>query len=220
MIYLTHARLMRESERTVDQTATNGTARDRGPCRQLVADDARYLQWHARHEHRMLPVARERRRELQIVELRRAAVEQLHRAALVRYFRDSHLSSGDRDCTLRLFYGLADPRDAAVREHGAYLLAAPSQLCAMELLDLVGDTRGVELISLYELAYGQYLGLFCERARSRASRQPYLLSDLLPEVKVVAVRLRERIVRGRLIRADSRRADPPHRSRQLPSSAY
>jgi hypothetical protein len=185
---------MRESERTVHETATHGTGRERSVCGQLISDPARYSRWYARHEHRMQLVGRLLRRESQLVELRRACVKELHRAALVRYLHEFQLSSEERDCTLRLFYGVTDPREAALLEHHRYLLAASSQLCATELLALAGDILGVDLIRRYERAYAQYFSLFCECARRSEAGQRCLLGELLPEVKVIATRLHEHIV--------------------------
>jgi hypothetical protein len=199
VIYLTHTRLMRESEQTVKETASNARAREQRVCDQLLANDARYSLWHTRHDHRMLPVARLQRREQQLLELRRTSIEQVHGAALVRYLRDFGVTGTDRDATLRLFYGVVDLREAAIHEHRSYLLAASSQLCASKVLALAGDTKGAELVNHYERAYEQYLSLFCHRARARERHERSLLDELLPDVKDVAARLRERIVGGHLL---------------------
>lgn len=199
MIYLTHTRLMRESERIVHDTATDQAARERSVCDQLIASEPRYTLWHTRQEQRMTPIAKFGRREWQILELRRAGVEQLHRAALVRYLRDFRVTGVDRDVTLRHFYSVVDSREAAIREHRSYLVAASSQLCAAELLALAGDEHGVDLLRRYELAYAQYFSLFCQRARAIDERRRFLLGDLVPEVKGVATRLREQIVGGHLL---------------------
>ena len=193
-MYLTHTRLMRESERTVHETAMHGTGRERRVCGQLVSDPAGYSRWYASHDHRMQLVGRLLRRESQLLELRRGCVEELHRAALVRYLNEFNLPSEERDRTLRVFYGVMDPREAAVLEHRRYLMAASSQLCATELLALAGDTLGVDLIRRYERAYAQYFSLFCERARRSEAGQRCLLGELLPEVKAIATRLHEHIV--------------------------
>jgi hypothetical protein len=199
VIYLTHARLMRESERTVHETASDARAREQRVCDQLLANQPRYSLWHMRHDLRMTPVAQMRRREQQLLELRRTSVEQIHGAALVRYLRDFSVTGADRDGTLRLFHGVVDVREAAIVEHRNYLLAASSQLCASEVLALAGDSKGVELVNHYERAYEQYLSLFCQRARARSEIERSLFDDLLPDVKGVATRLRQRIVAGHLL---------------------
>jgi hypothetical protein len=69
------------------------------------------------------------------------------------------------------------------------------------LLELVGDTRGLELLRGYETAYGQYFSMFCERARAKRDGSRYLLSSLLPEVRATAQRLRERVLGGHALPA-------------------
>lgn len=199
MIYLTRTRLMRESERTVYETASRGEPLARGICSQLLADQVRYYVWRSRHENRMEPVASLRRRELQLVELRRASIELVHRAALVKYLRDYHVRGTARDGVLREFYGALDAREAAILEHRNYLIAASSQICATELLELADDRKGVEQIELYESAYSQYFGLFCARTRAEQLGAPFMLDDLIPEVHGAAERLRLRILSGYLL---------------------
>jgi len=199
VIYLTHTRLMRESERTVSETAADARAREQRVCDQLLANQTRYSFWHMRYDHRMLPIAKLRRRNDQLLELRRTGVEQVHGAALVRYLRDFTVTGVDRDNTLRLFHGVVDAREAAIVEHRSYLLAASTQLCASEVLALAGDAKGVELVNTYERAYEQFLSLFCQRARAQSALERSLYDDLLPDVKKVATRLRQRIVAGHLL---------------------
>jgi hypothetical protein len=196
VIYLTQVRLMLESERAVDECARYGEPVPRRVCTQLLAEPMRYTLWHGRHEIRMITVAHARMRERQILALRAFTLEQIHRAALVRYLHDYRIVGVARDQTLREFHGIADTRDAALAEHREYLLATSSQISSIELLELVGDQRGIELSRDYERAYGQFFSMFCEYSRARQSRQPYLLSSLLPEVRGVATRLRRRILEG------------------------
>jgi len=194
MIYLTRTRLMLESERAVVTRAAANDELPRRICSQLLADGARYALWHVRHDGRMGVVAGERRRARQILSLRAVSIEQIHRAALVTYFRERQVAGDAREQTLREFYGVTDPRDAAIMEHRNYLLAASTQFCATDILDMTGDRRGVELLRSYELAYGQYFAMFCERARARQAGASYLLAALLPEVRDVTVRIRARLM--------------------------
>jgi hypothetical protein len=194
MIYLTQARLMLESEQTVAGRAFSDEAVPRRICSQLLADDARYSLWHARHEGHMSTVAGARQRERQILSLRVVSVEQIHRTALVRHLRDQGVTGVARDQTLREFYGVMDPREAAITEHRHYLLASSTQFCAADILTMIGDKIGVELLRRYELAYTQYFCMFCERARARQMGTPYLLAMLMPEVRDAAERMRARLM--------------------------
>ena len=194
MLYITQTRLMRESERTVLERANSGDEVARRICSQLLDDSARYSEWHARHEIRMGGVASARRHERQVLKLRAIAIEQVHRTALVRYLRDHHVVGAERDRTLRTFYGISEIRDSTLAEHRTYLLAASTQLCTSDILDLVGDDRGQGLLRRYELAYGQYFAMFCDRARAIQKGRSYLLTAFMPEVKSVAERMRLRIL--------------------------
>ena len=206
MIYLTHTRLMLESERAVLDRASVGDELPRRICRQLLANGARYTLWHARHGGHMSVVADDRRRQRQILSLRSLSVEQIHRAALVCYFRERQVAGEARERTLREFYGVTDPSEAAITEHRHYLLAASSHFCATDILESIGDRRGLELLRGYELAYGQYFAMFCERARARQTGTSYLLAALIPEVRDVAERIRGRLMDSRNV------STPPFRA--------
>ena len=141
-------------------------------------------------------VADARVRARQVLALRAFALEQIHRAALVRYLRDYHVVGQARDQTLRDFYGILDPRDATLSEHRHYLLATTNLVCAGGLLEIADDAGGTELLAEYERAYGQFFRMFCEYSRAKQSREPYLLESLLPEVRGVVARIRRKILEG------------------------
>src|SRR6185295_18730697 len=166
---------MTESERAVDEGARFGDAEPRRVCSQLLAEPLRYTLWHGRHEIRMGAVAHAHARERQILALRAFALEQIHRAALVRYLRDYRVVGVQRTQTLREFHGIVDQRDATLTAHREYVLAASSQVSATELLQLVDDRCGAELLGDYERAYGQFFSMFCESARAHQNRESYLL---------------------------------------------
>lgn len=144
-------------------------------------------------------MAGERRRDRQILSLRAAALEQVHCTALVRYLREHNVTGIARDRTLAEFYGIIDPREAAIAAHRSYLIAASSEVCAYELLDLAGDTRGLALVQTYATSHAQFFSLFCDWARARREGTPYLLSSLIPEARAHAEGLRQRILAGVLL---------------------
>lgn len=199
MIYLTHARLMLESEQAVVSRAAATDALPRRICTQLLADGGRYALWHVRQDGHMVVVAKERRRARQILSLRSISVEQIHRTALVSYLRERQIVGSARAETLREFYRVTDPSEAAILEHRSYLLAASTQFSAADILAMVNDRRGLELLRSYELAYGQYFAMFCERARALQAGASYLLAALIPEVRDAAGRIRARVMDDRSI---------------------
>ena len=199
MIYLTHARLMSESEDTVREYANGDRGIPQRICDQLISSAQRYSLWFSRHDRRMGTVADRKQRDRQIITLRAVAVEQIHRTALVRYLRDYQIVGTARDQILREFYGVLDPQRATVAEHRSYLVAASSQLCALELLEMTGDRRGLDMLMRYQSAYDHYFSMFCDRARAVHSGQTYVLEVLIPETKASADALRARIVSGELL---------------------
>lgn len=205
---------MLESEQAIAEHAHVGPLVTQRVCSQLLAEPLRYVRWHVHHEQRMGAIAEARLRQRQILALRAFALEQIHGSALVRYLRECHVVGADRDRTLHHFFGVADSRDAVLRAHRDYILAASSQVCAADLLELAKDDYGVELLGDYEQAYGQFFSLFCEGERSRQKGEPYLLASLLPEVRAAASRLRRRILEG-----DSRRTKRPEVERLPPRRA-
>jgi hypothetical protein len=209
--YFSQTRLMRESEQAINKHAHAGPVVIQRVCTQLLNEPTRYVRWHVRHEVRMSAVAEARLRQRQILALRAFALEQIHGSALVRYLRDYHVVGARRDSTLHHFFGVADSRDAALRAHRDYILAASSQVCAADLLDLANDNYGVQLLADYEQAYGQFFSMFCESERSKQDGEPYALGTLLPEVRTVASNLRRRILEG-----DSRRERRPEVQRLPP----
>ena len=123
---------------------------------------------------RCTSVADARLRDPQVLQLRSIAIEQVHRTAIVNYLRHGRITGAARDQTIALFHGISDVRDATLAEHRNYLLAASTQVCTHELLDLVGDREGHKLVRRYELAYAQYFAMFCDRARALQRRQALL----------------------------------------------
>ena len=192
---------MLESEHAITDNASHGPAIVRRVCRELLSEPTRYAMWHARHEHRMGAVAEARIRQPQILALRAFALESIHGSALVSYLRDYAIKGEARDRMLRSFFGVADARKAALIAHRDYLLAASSQVCAMELLDLANDSRGIELLIEYQQAYGRFFMLLCESSRAHREGDPGVHSSLLPEVRTAATSLRRRI-----LESDSRRS--------------
>jgi hypothetical protein len=214
VIFFSQSRLMLESEQAITEHAHAGPLATQRVCTQLLGDPPRYVRWHVHHEQRMGTVADARLRQRQILALRAFALEQIHGSALVRYLRDYQVVGAQRDRTLRHFFGVADSRDATIRAHRDYILAASSQVCATELLGLANDDYGVELLNRYELAYGQFFSMFCESERSKQAGEQYLLGSLLPEVRMTASNLRRRLLEG-----DSRRQRRPEVQRLPPRSA-
>ena len=218
MIYLTQKRLMVESERTVRIRARKGDVIPKRVCGQLIADPIKYDLWRFKHSNSMLGVAERKKRDLQIVALRAVHLEQIHRTSLVRYLRKHGITGEARDMTLREFYGVMDSRRAAVTEHKIYLMSASSQLCAYDLLKMVGDQGGLALLQDYQGTYGQYFGMFCDRSRATRNQTAYILNSFIDDAKAEAEAIRQRLLGGDLLPATPVAVKQSLAARRLPVS--
>jgi hypothetical protein len=196
LLYITHTRLMRESESSIHEHAEYGSGDAHSACQQLVSKRPRYSFWVSRQDQEMMAIARAKQRERQITQLRGLAVQQIHRAALVRHLRANEITGRERNRLLEEFFGPRDPDCAVLAEHRNYILAASSQVCAADLLDLTGDRYGIRLVDRYQSDYGLYFAMYCDRARARQDGRQYLLEGLIPEIRDEATRTREMLLGG------------------------
>lgn len=187
---------MRESESSIYEHAEHGTGDSHTACQQLVSKRPRYSLWVSRHEREMKAIAKAKLRERQITRLRGLAVGQIHRAALVRHLRANEITGKDRDLLLQEFFGPRDAECAILTEHRNYILAASSQVCAVDLLDLTGDRYGIKLVSRYQEEFGLFFAMYCDRARAQHYGRPYLLEGLIPEIRDEATRIRQMLMGG------------------------
>ena len=213
MVYFTHARLMRESEGSIQNHANDAESAATGICTQLLANESRYLGWWSFHEYGMSRVAGGKLRERQLKGLRLAAMEQVHRAALVRHLKNDSIRGEERSLLLREFYGTLDSSCAVIAEHRAYIRAVSSQVCALDILSLCNDRFGIAMLDEYERQFGTYFALHCDRMRAIVDGRPYLLAHLIPEAKAEAASLRHRIASGERLpivsMRNTRRPPPP-----------
>ncbi|HUF71345.1 MAG TPA: hypothetical protein VMR74_00440 [Gammaproteobacteria bacterium] len=196
MVYITHTRLIRESESSVASCAEFGAEPAQHICSQLLDSEPRYATWMSSHDRRMTVVSRGRSRERQIVSLRLVATEQIHRQALVRYLRDNEIRGEQREIVLKEFYGPLDSRNAVLAAHREFTQAVSSHVCAADLLELCADRHGTKMLHQYEYVYGLYFAMHCDRARAVSEGRTYLLGALLPEVKASAKGLRDSLLSG------------------------
>lgn len=190
---------MTESEHSVHMRAQLGEGISKSVCSQILADKPRYSLWISQHDRRMTHVAIAKERDRQLIKLRGVALEQIHRTALVRYLREYHVRGRRRDDTLREFYKAWDLQRAVLVEHKGYLIAASSQFCAVDLLELAGDARGVDMLQRYEAVYGHFFSMFCDQARAQRKGKLYLLDGLIPEIRDNAKNMRLRILSDTLL---------------------
>jgi hypothetical protein len=187
---------MRESESSVYEHAESGEGDSQSVCQQLVSRKPRYTLWISRHDREMRAVANAKRRERQLTSLRGLAVQQIHRAALVRHLRADQITGRNRNLLLQEFFGPRDPDCAILTEHRNYILAASTQVAAVDLLELTGDKFGIDLLNRYQNDFGLFFAMYCDRARAQHDGRAYILEGLIPEIRDEATRVRQMLLAG------------------------
>lgn len=167
-----HARLMEESEWRVEIAASSDSPDDL-VARRILESPGSYRRWASEHDTLLRPVSAHRRVEAQVVSLRSAAMNLVHRKALFEYLRERQLTGRKRRRLFEMFYGYRDYANAVIAEHGNYVRCSSSYLCTQHLAQhLMHEQPVAEALALYEERFRDYFRAFCdgELAESEAER--------------------------------------------------
>ena len=192
-----HARLVAESEWRVEAAALFDSPDDL-IVRRVLESPSTYRRWAAEHEWLLRGVSTHTRVEAQVVALRSAVMNLVHRKALFEYLRDRQLSAGKRHRLLGLFYSSRDYANAVVTEHGNYVRCLSSHVCTEYLAQhLMHDAAVSEPMQLYEERFTEYFRAFCdtelaETEDERVRAEP--LADLRPLLKLQLAEARQAIL--------------------------
>jgi hypothetical protein len=168
-----HARLMEESEWRVEIAAGSDSADDL-LVRRVLESPGVYRRWASEHDYLLRSVSSRARVEAQVVALRAAAMNLIHRLALFDYLRVRQLTGRKRRRLFQLFYGNRDYSNAVLAEHGKYVRCSSSYVCAQYLAEhLMHDAAVAEPMQLYEERFAEFFRAFCdgELAETEAERQ-------------------------------------------------
>lgn len=188
-----HKRLMRESELALENAVSDESPDTSRVARQVLGDAKIHSLWELQHARLLLPVAEEKKRQSQILELRKLDTRQMHRSSLIRFIRTHHVTGPMRDRLFTVFYGPKDRIDAILTEHRHYLLSESSHLSADHLIDLMHDSISQDLLRLYANAYETYFSLFCFIACSRDSVLADAMRTSMKDARDRVNRLQRRI---------------------------
>jgi hypothetical protein len=157
-----HARLMEESEWRVEAAARSSSPDDLLVCR-VFESPQMYRRWTAEHDRLLRTVSDRRRIDAQVVALRTAALNLVHKKGLFDYLRLRQLTGHKRRRLFELFYGCREYTNAVLAEHGNYVRCSSSYLCAQHLVEhLMHDAAITEPLALYEERFGEYFRAFCD----------------------------------------------------------
>lgn len=188
-----HQRLMRESEIALENAVSDESPDTARVARQVLGDAKIHSLWESQHARLLLPVAEQKKRQPQILELRKLDTRQMHRSSLIKFIRTHKVTGPMRDRLFRVFYGPRDQIDAILTEHRHYLLSESSHVSADHLIDVMHDSTSRDLLRLYSNAYETYFSLFCFIACSRDSVLADAMRTSMKDARDRVNRLRRRI---------------------------
>ncbi len=152
---------MQESEFAL-QSATESPDERVSRIANTIIDDGRmYRRWESEHANLLVPVAEHRKNVAQLMELRNAEVQLVHRRALFRYLRRTGLNGAPREQLFRTIHATRDFNDALLTEHRRYMLAVSSHVSADHLIDVMKDVSSRRLLDVYAATYDRYFEMRC-----------------------------------------------------------
>lgn len=156
-----HQQLMDVSEFALQEAAESPQPRESRIATTIIQDSRKYREWELRHANLLLPVAERRRKKQQIVALRNAKIQLVHRRALFRYLRDHEVRDDQRRRLFQVFHATLDLNDAILAEHRHYMLAVSSRISTDYIIDVMNDAISTRLLRQYERLYARYFEMKC-----------------------------------------------------------
>lgn len=188
-----HRRLMEASEYALQDASESASQRDSRIATTVLSDARKYREWELRHANLLLPVAEQRARKRQIVALRNAEIQLIHRRALFTYLQTHELNDGQRRTLFRLFHSTLDYQEAILAEHRQYMLAVSSHISTDHIIDIMQDETSVGLLRLYENTFARYFEMKCYIASAKDSHCIELIRSSVRDTQGQLLRIRRRI---------------------------
>jgi hypothetical protein len=165
-------------------------------ARRAIEDTRLYRRWEVEHDRMMRTVADETKLHRQVVALRSGCFGLIHRKAMFEYLRQHRVTGRERHEVFGLIHGEQDYATSVVVEHGNYVRATLSLICATHLgLTLFEDRAFGEPLHRYEQRYADYFRVFCRSAiKSNGYNNDDTLSTLVPYLKRQLGNLRRAIL--------------------------
>jgi len=157
----THRKLMDESEFALHNAAESERERISRIATTVLDDGKIYQQWEAQHASLLRPVAEHRKNQSQLMELRNAEMQLVHRRALFRLLRRSGLKGSARERLFRTIHSTRDYNDAVLAEHRQYMMAVSSHVSADHIINVMKDVSSRRLLQMYENSYTRYFQMRC-----------------------------------------------------------
>ncbi len=188
-----HRRLMDASEFALRDATEAASAHDSRIANTVLDDSRKYREWELRHARLLLPVAEHRRKKPQIVALRNAEVQLVHRRAFFRYLRRHEIQGERRRQLFRLFHSTLDYSEAVLSEHRNYVLAVSSRISTDHIIDVMHDSTSTRLLKQYERLFARYFDMKCYIACATDSTCTALVRSSYDDVQRELMQLRRLI---------------------------
>ncbi|MDH3613440.1 MAG: hypothetical protein OEU90_08250 [Gammaproteobacteria bacterium] len=188
-----HKQLMDLSELALQDAAGSSLPRDSRIATTILHDNQQHSQWESRHARLLLPVAQQSRKKRQIVALRNAKVQLVHRRAFFKYLRAHEVRGEQRRRLFRLFHTTLDYNDAILAEHRHYMLAVSSRISTDHIIDVMDDMNSSLLLRHYEKTFARYFEMKCYVACARDSDCSQLVHQSMRELQAQLLRIRRSI---------------------------
>lgn len=175
------------SELRLAEMRWSGSEDERNIVVRLFEDSNAYRSWESYHAGLMRKVCRDGAPKGQVLAMRKARFELIHRQSLFEYLRESSTTGEDRYALFRGLHRSQDYARAVLAEHSRYLQSNSSLYCADHLgHSIMGDRGFARGLRLYRRRYLTYFGHYCDwiiseyRGESTPSR--WLLPPLKQEI--------------------------------------
>lgn len=188
-----HKQLMDVSELALQDASESSLPRDSRIATTVLQDSRKYRQWETRHANLLLPVAQHSRKKPQIVALRHAEVQLVHRRAFFNYLQAHEVRGKQRERLFRLFHSTLDYNDAILAEHRHYMLAVSSRISTDHIIDVMDDLISTRLLRQYEKTFGRYFEMKCYVACASDSDCSELVYQSMRDLQKQLLRIRRQI---------------------------
>lgn len=184
---------MNESEYALHNASDSSSRGELRAVDTVLQDGRLYRVWESRHADLLLPVAEYGNKKRQIVALRNAGIQLIHRRALFGYLRSNGVRGDERRQLIRIFHQTLDYHSAVLAEHRQYMLAVSSSISNDHLIDVMNDPRSKSLPRQYEELYRRYFEMNCYVAGMGDSRCTELVRLTMQDTRKQLQQMRRRI---------------------------
>ncbi len=189
----THKKLMHESEYALESATDSDDDRVSRIATTVLGDGKIYRQWESGHANLLRPVAEHQNNRSQIMELRTAEMQLVHRRALFHYLQTSGLKGPHRQRLFRTIHSTRDFNDAVLAEHRQYMMAVSSHVSADHIIGVMKDVGSKRLLRMYESSYSRYFHMRCFVALAYDSQCVDLVKEAMKDAANTLQRTRMRL---------------------------